>query len=176
MRIESIEHMNDQWIGLNEGGLLPAQNAVTALVQLYILAVKQWDKNTLNNILNTGYEVYTRSVKYTKVIAKEKQQKNPPVSFQFVELGGFLGYNQIVSPISISNHNIEHKAEFKILSNSLSESFMTLSQGINSFFEKGGISGVILHGGYLHMSNIQNQFEYKRTSLWCFRFPSVFAK
>jgi hypothetical protein len=94
MRIESIEHMNDQWIGLNEGGLLPAQNAqksnfctacaVTALVQLYILPVKQWDKNTLNNILNTGYEVYTRSVKYTKVIAKEKQQKNPPVSFQFV--------------------------------------------------------------------------------------------
>jgi hypothetical protein len=61
-------------------------------------------------------------------------------------LGGLLGYNQIVSPISISNHNIEHKAEFDIFSNSRlsDENNITLRQGINRFFEKGGVSGVLI--------------------------------
>jgi hypothetical protein len=64
-------------------------------------------------------------------------------------LGGFLTYNQIVSPISISNHNIEHKAEFDICSNSRlsDENYITLRQGINRFFDKGGISGVLIFNG-----------------------------
>jgi hypothetical protein len=64
----------------------------------------EWDKHTINNILNTGfdvykglsvplvylffYDVYKKSVNTTEVIAKEKQKGNPQVSFQFVELGG----------------------------------------------------------------------------------------
>jgi hypothetical protein len=64
-------------------------------------------------------------------------------------LGGLLGYNQIETPISISNYNIEHKYEFQIFSNNLSDSFITLSQGINSYFEQGGISGVIFVFVYL---------------------------
>jgi hypothetical protein len=163
MRIESIEHMNDdvhwtmndQWREVNGGGLLPAQNfqtstsctacAVTALVQLFVSPFIEWDRNTANNILNTGYEVYKRSVNNTEVISKEKHQKNPlNHRIQFVKLGGFLTYNQIVSPISLSNHNIEHKAEFDIFSNSRlsDENYITLRQGINRFFDKGGISGV----------------------------------
>jgi translation elongation factor EF-1beta len=115
---------------------------------LYVLPLVEWDKNTINNILNRGYEVYKRSVNNTKVIAKEKQKQNPQVSFQFLELGCFLGYNQIEAPISISNYNSEHKYEFEIFSNSrLSESFMTLRETINSFFEQGGISGVLIFNG-----------------------------
>jgi hypothetical protein len=53
---------------------------------------------------------------------------------------GENGYNQVATPISISNYNIEHKAEFEIFSNRLCDSCMTLSQGINSFFEQGGVS------------------------------------
>jgi hypothetical protein len=54
----------------------------------------EWDKQTINNILNTGYEIYKKSVNNTEVIAKEKQIENPQVSFQFVELGGFFRYVQ----------------------------------------------------------------------------------
>jgi hypothetical protein len=73
-------------------------------------------------------------------LPKKSNKTNPLLSFQFVELGCFLRYNQIETPISICNYNIEHKYEFEIFSNSRSDSFMTLSQGINSFFEQGGIS------------------------------------
>jgi hypothetical protein len=65
MRIESIVHMNDQWIELNGGGLLPAQNTqnsnsctagvVTALCMLYVLLLVECYKHTINYILNTGY-------------------------------------------------------------------------------------------------------------------------
>jgi hypothetical protein len=54
---------------LNGGGLLPAQNAqksnsctacaVTALVQLYVLPGKQWDKNTC---VTTMLELIVKSV------------------------------------------------------------------------------------------------------------------
>jgi hypothetical protein len=77
MNDQSIEDvhwtMNGQWIELNGGGLLPAQNvqtsnsctgcAVTALCMLHVETLVKWDKNTINNILNTG------SVNNTKVIA-----------------------------------------------------------------------------------------------------------
>jgi hypothetical protein len=118
MRIESTEHvhMNDQQIELNGACRLgPKYNKYH---------------------LNTWYDVYKKSVYTTEVIAKVKQKESPQVSFQFVELG-FLGYNQVATPISISNYNIEHKHEFEIFSNIHSDSFMTLSQGKNSFFERG---------------------------------------
>jgi hypothetical protein len=127
MRIERIENMNDdvhwtmndQWSEVNGGGLLPAQNfqtsnsctacAVTALCALYVEPLVEWDRNTINNILNTGYKVYKRFVNNTDVISKEKQQKNPlNRRIQFVKLGGLLTYYQIVSPISISNHLIQN--------------------------------------------------------------------
>jgi hypothetical protein len=46
-------------------------------------------------------------------------------------------------------HNIEHKAEFDIFSNSRlsDENYITLRQGINRFFDKGGISGVLIFNG-----------------------------
>jgi hypothetical protein len=40
----------------------------------HVLPLVEWGKNTINNILTTGYAVYKKSVNNTEVIAKEKQK------------------------------------------------------------------------------------------------------
>jgi hypothetical protein len=78
-----FEDVEDKTVERSEWGLqnIPTSQQNLAKLEEKIIEVMrreiiqvEWDKNTLNNILNTGYGVYKESVNTTEVIAKENHQ------------------------------------------------------------------------------------------------------